>query len=97
MRRPRGRLWLALWLAFVLAMMLWVVARQTAAVVDAGRLDSLRIERAVLEARRTEVLERVHTAESRTVLEAKAAALGLRAPVDTEIVMLSVEETGGPR
>jgi hypothetical protein len=43
------------------------------------------------------LLERVHTAESRTVLEAKAAALGLRAPVDTEIVMLSVEETGGPR
>lgn len=96
MRRPRGRLWLAVWLAFALAVMTWVVARQTAAVVAAGRLDSLRIERTVLETRRTELLERVHSAESRAVLEAKAAALGLRAPVDTEIVMLSVDEQGGP-
>lgn len=96
MRRPRGRLWLAVSLAFALAILAWVVSRQTAAVVDAGRLDSLRIERTILEAQRTELLERIHTAESRAVLGAKAAALGLRAPVDTEIVMLSVDDTGGP-
>ncbi len=97
MRRPRGRLWLAVWLAFALAVLAWVVARQTAAVVDAGRLDSLRVERGVLEGRRTELIERVHTAESRAVLETRAAALGLRPPVDTEIVILSVEDTGDGR
>ena len=97
MRRPRGRLWLALWLALALSVLAWVVARQTAAVVHARRLDSLRVERGVLEGRRTELIERVHAAESRAVLEARAAALGLRAPVDTEIVILSVDDTGGAR
>ena len=78
MPKPRGRLWLTLWLLFVLAILAWVVARQTSAVVDAGHLDSLRVERSVLEARRLELIERVREAESREVLESKARALGLR-------------------
>ncbi len=93
MRKPRGRMWLSLWLVFALAMLVWVVARQTAAVVDAGRLDSLRVERSVLEARRTEVLERVRRAESRQVIERRAIELGLRAAVDSEIVILSVPDS----
>lgn len=93
MRKPRGRMWLSLWLVFALGMLVWVVARQTAAVVDAGRLDSLRVERNVLEARRTELIERVRDAESRTALERRAAALGLRAAVDSEIVILSVPDS----
>jgi hypothetical protein len=67
--------------------------RQTAAVVDAGRLDSLRVARSVLEARRTELIERVRNAESRQVLENRAAELGLRAAVDSEIVILTVTDT----
>jgi DNA-binding Lrp family transcriptional regulator len=86
-------MWLSLWLVFALTMLVWVVARQTAAVVDAGRLDSLRVERSVLEARRTEVLERVRRAESRQVIERRATELGLRAAVDSEIVILSVPDS----
>jgi hypothetical protein len=86
-------MWLSLWLVFALAMLVWVVARQTAAVVDAGRLDSLRVERSVLEARRTEVLERARRAESRQVIERRAIELGLRAAVDSEIVILSVPDS----
>ena len=93
MRKPRGRMWLSLWLVFALGMLVWVVARQTAAVVDAGRLDSLRVERSVLEAGRTEQIERVRRAESRTAVEDRAAALGLRAAVDSEIVILSVSDS----
>ena len=93
MRKPRGRMWLSVWLVFALGMLVWVVARQTAAVVNAGRLDSLRIERSVLEAQRTEVIERVRAAESRETLEERAAALGLRAVVDSEIVILTVTDS----
>jgi hypothetical protein len=81
------------WLVFALGMLVWVVARQTAAVVDAGRLDSLRVERSVLEARRTELIERVRQAESRRVIESRATDLGLRAAVDSEIVILTVPDS----
>lgn len=97
MRKPRGRMWLSLWLVFALGMLVWVVARQTAAVVDAGRLDSLRVERSVLEAQRTELIERVRNAESRTAIEQRAAALGLRPAVDSEIVILSVSDSAARR
>jgi len=90
-------MWLSLWLVFALGMLVWVVARQTAAVVDAGRLDSLRVERSVLEAQRTELIERVRAAESRTAIELRAIALGLRAAVDSEIVILSVTDSAPRR
>jgi hypothetical protein len=86
-------MWLSLWLVFALGMLVWVVARQTAAVVDAGRLDSLRVERSVREARRTELIERVRNAESRQVIAGRAEDLGLRVAEDSEIVILSVTDS----
>lgn len=88
--RPRGRLWVLFWLGFVLAMLAWVVARQTSAVVTAGELGDLREERASLEARRAELLQRIRVARSRGALIPRAARLGLRLPADSEIVILQV-------
>ncbi len=93
MRRPRGRLWLALWMVFALVMMVWVVARQTAAVVSATELDSLRQERSVLDARRMELLAEIRRRESREVLEPIAGALGLRPSTDTDIVIISTADS----
>ena len=92
MVQPRGRVWVTLWLVFVLAILAWVVARQTSAVVSAGELDELRNERSVLEARRAELLRRIREAESRAVLVPRAESLGLRMPADSEIVILSAPE-----
>ena len=89
MASPRGRVWVALWLLFVLAVLLWVVARQTSAVVAGAELDSLRNHRSLLEARRAELLRRIRQAESRAVLIPRAESLGLRLPADSEIVILS--------
>jgi cell division protein FtsB len=85
---PRGRFWVFLWLLFVLATLAWVVARQTAAVVAATQLDSLRNERASLEARQAELLRRIRQAESRAVLIPRAEALGLRLADDSETVYI---------
>jgi len=93
MRRPRGRLWLAVWMVFALAMMVWVVARQTAAVVSAAQLDSLRDERSVLDARRLELLGEIRRRESREVLEPIAAGLGLRPSADTDLVIISAPDS----
>jgi hypothetical protein len=93
MRRPRGRLWLALWMVFALLMMVWVVARQTAAVVSAAQLDRVREERSVLDARRIELLGEIRRRESREVLEPIAAALGLRPSADTDIVIISAPDS----
>jgi hypothetical protein len=84
----KGRLWVALWLLFVLAVLAWVVARQTAAHVRAARLAELRTERSVREARKAELLQRIRDGESRAVLVPRAEALGLRMPADSEIVIL---------
>lgn len=90
----RGRFWVALWLAFVLAMLAWVVARQTSAVVSAGELGELREQRAEREAREAELLARIRVARSRDVLIPRAQALGLRLPADSEVVILQVPEPG---
>ena len=94
MRRPRGRLWLALWMVYALAIMAWVVARQTSAVVTAAQLDSLRDERGVLEAERQELNAEIGRLSSREVLEPIAASLGLRESVDSEIVIVTVPDSG---
>ncbi|UCF41074.1 MAG: hypothetical protein JSW43_01680 [Gemmatimonadota bacterium] len=94
MVQPRGRVWVTLWLVFVLAILAWVVARQTSAVVSAGELDELRNERSLLEARRAELLRRIREAESRAVLVPRAESLGLRMPADSEIVILSTPTSG---
>lgn len=88
--RPRGRSWVALWLLFFLAILAWVVARQTSSVVAASTLGDLEEERATLEARQAELMARIRQAKSRKVLIPRAAALGLRLPVDSEIIILQV-------
>jgi hypothetical protein len=80
----------ALWLLFVLAILAWVVARQTASVVAASALGDLEEQRATLDARQAELMARIREAKSRKVLIPRAAALGLRLPVDSEIIILQV-------
>jgi hypothetical protein len=84
----RGRFWVILWLVFVLAMLGWVAWRRTSAHVAASALRDLRTERSVLEARRADLMRRIREAESRTVLVPRAESLGLRLPVDSEIVII---------
>ena len=84
----RGRLWVVLWLVFVLAILAWIVARRTSAHVTVSTLRDLRTERSVLEARRATLLRRIREAESRTVLVPRAESLGLRLPADSEIVII---------
>jgi hypothetical protein len=80
----------ALWLLFFLATLAWVVARQTASVVAASTLGDLEEQRATLEARQVELMARIREAKSRKVLIPRAAALGLRLPADSEIIILQV-------
>lgn len=81
------------WLLLFLAILTWVVARQTASVVAATELGDLREERARLEGRHGELLTRIRTGKSRRVLIPRAEGLGLRLPADSEIVILQVPET----
>lgn len=90
----KGRIWVGAWLAFILAMLAWVVARQTSAVVTAGELSELREQRAALEAAHAELLARIRLDRSRDVLIPRAEALGLRLPADSEVVILQVPEAG---
>ena len=78
------------WLLFFLAILVWVVARQTASVVAATELGELREERAQLEAQHAELLARIRTGKSRRVLIPRAEGLGLRLPADSEIIILQV-------
>jgi len=88
MANPRGRLWVTVWLVFVLAVLAWVVARQTSAHLTARRLEELRTEWSVYEAQRSALIARIREAESRAVLMPQAESLGLREPADSEIVIL---------
>jgi len=92
----RGRLWLTLWLVFVLAILAWVVARQTSSHLTAGRLEDLRTQRSVYEAQRADLIARIREAESRAVLVRRAESIGLREPADSEIVILDVPELRRP-
>lgn len=84
----RGRVWIAGWLLFVLAILAWVVARQTSGVVTASALAALRDERTTLEARAADLTARIREGRSRRVLIPRAEALGLRMPSDSDIVIL---------
>jgi hypothetical protein len=85
---PRGRFWLLVWLGFVLGVLAWVNARQTASVVLARDLQDVRAERAAAAAEHAALRRRLREAEGRAALIPRAEALGLRAPADTEIVTL---------
>jgi hypothetical protein len=84
----RGRHWLVLWLLFALAILAWVSARQSASVQLASSLRELKVERSRADAERAALLRRAHRAESRAVLVPRAEALGLRSPVDSEMITL---------
>jgi len=85
---PRGRFWLLLWLGFVLGVLAWVNARQTASVMLARTLQDVRAERGAAEAERAALQRRLREAGSRWELIPRAEALGLRTPADSEIVTL---------
>lgn len=85
---PRGRFWLLLWLGFVLGVLAWVNARQTASVMLARTLQDVRAERGAAEAERAALQRRLREAGSRWELIPRAEALGLREPADSEIVTL---------
>ena len=84
----RGRVWVAFWLVFILGVLGWVVARQTAAHVAAAELRDLREEREALESERVLVRQRIAEGESPQVLGPKAEAIGLRVPEDSETTRL---------
>ena len=86
--RLKGRIWLALWLVFALALFALVVWRDTSGFVTASRLRDLRNEHSVLQARKAALMRRIREAESRAVLIPRAESLGLRLPADSEIVIL---------
>jgi hypothetical protein len=86
--KPKGRHWLALWLALFLAIAGIVIARDTASYRSARRLADFRQQRLTLEAERAELIRRVRLASSREVLVPKAERrLGLHRPSDTEYVL----------
>ncbi len=86
--RLKGRIWIALWLAFALVVLAWVIARDTAGFEAAGELRELRGQRSVMQSDKAELLRRIRCAESRAVLIPRAESLGLRLPADSEIVIL---------
>lgn len=86
----RGRHWFVLWLVFALAILAWVIARQTASVLLAAELRERRAERSAAEAERAALHQRIRTAESRAVLIPRAESLGLRLPADSEIIILQM-------
>ncbi len=86
--RVKGRIWLVLWLVFVLVILAWVIRRDTAGYMIASQLDSLRTRRSVLVGQRIDLRHRINRARSRAVLIPRAESLGLRQSADSEIVIL---------
>jgi hypothetical protein len=93
----KGRHWAAVWLLAFLAVAWIVIARQTSAIRAARALTALREEHANLAGHSAELERRIRVATSRAVLVRRArAALGLRLPADTEIILLPAPN-GEPR
>jgi len=85
----RGRHWVAIWLGAFLAVAACVVWRQTEALQTATTLHALRNARGALETGKAAAIADVRRARSRAVLVPLAEQrLGLRAPQDSEIVIL---------
>ena len=86
--RLKGRIWIAIWLVFTLAVLAWVVNRDTFGFMTASELRNLRNEGSVLQSDKAELMRRIREAESRAVLIQRAERMGLRLPADSEIVIL---------
>ncbi len=93
--RLKGRIWIAIWLAFALVVLAWVVSRDTTGFMAATDLRNLRNERSVLQADKALLMRRIREAESRAVLVPRAEVRGLRLPADSEIVILQATENEG--
>ncbi len=90
----KGRHWVAIWLAGVLAAAAAVVWRQTAALAAGRDLRRLEVTRGALEVARATAAGEIHRAKSRGVLVPLAdRRLGLRLPQDSEIVILQDPRT----
>lgn len=88
-RSGRGVIRLALLFAAFLASLSLVVWRQSQALQLLRSIDGLRRERAVEEARRTELVRKVDALESRTrIVSLAAERFGMRVPAGDEIVLL---------
>lgn len=95
MRGPRGVIRLALAFAVLLASLSLVIWRQSRALEVLRALDGVRRERAVAEAERAEVLQRIRELESRSrVVSAAGARLGMRVPTGSELVILRLDGFG---
>jgi len=98
MRGQPGVIRVALGFAALLASLSLVIWRQSRALEVLRALDSVRRERAVLEAERAAAMQRIRHLESRSRVVAEAGAkLGMHVPSGAEIVILpmgapSVEE-----
>ena len=86
--RLKGRIWIAMWLAFALVVLAWVVSRDTSGFMTATELRSLRGDWSVQQAEKAVLIRRIREAESRAVLVPRAESLGLRLPADSETVIL---------
>src|SRR5690606_18842041 len=95
MRGPRGVIRLALAFAVLLASLSLVIWRQSRALEVLRALDGVRRERAVAEAERAEVLQRIRGLERRSrVVSAAGARLGMRVPTGSELVILRLDGFG---
>ena len=94
---PKGRHWVGFWLLFALVVLGAVVARQTSALATARTLVDLRTQRSNLEADRAALIQRIRSASSRAELIPRATKMGLRLPVDSEIIILRVPGAGTGR
>ena len=88
---------MALLFAALLASLTLVVWRQSQALEVLGRLDGVRAERVVEEARRASFTRRVEQLESRAhVSEAARTRFGMRLPAGDEIVILPLRDPSLP-
>lgn len=79
----RGRHWVGLWLLAFLVVASIIVARQSAALAVAKRLQALRTERLELEASQADLERRIQLGSSRQKLIPIAERLGLHLPSDS--------------
>jgi len=87
--RLKGRHWVAIWLAWFLAVAASVVWRQTEALKTATTLRALQNARGALETGKAAAIADLRRARSRGVLVPLVERrLGLRLPQDSEIVIL---------
>ena len=96
MRNGSGVIRIALAFAALLGSFSLVVWRQSRALELLRELHALRVERAIVEAERSELSRRITGLESRGHVVAAAARIGLRVPAANEIVILPLAESSSP-